>query len=226
MHLAILMANTDESAFAQAHPDDGEKFTALLHSVRPDWQIDVFSVKDNIFPSSLDFDGLLVTGSPASVHDDRPWIAPLEALVRDAVRRKIPMFGACFGHQIIAKALGATVADNPDGWVLGRIETTFLASGKRVPIYAAHTEQVTSLPIGARPMAHSVGCPIAGFEIEDHVLTTQYHPEMSQAFVAALLQAFSDDIGQEVTAKAATTLTQETDRYALAEWIATFFERT
>lgn len=224
MRLAILMTNTDESTFAQAHPKDGQKFSELLWRVRPDWEFEVFSVKDGIFPASLDFDGLLITGSPASVHDGADWIAKLEALVRDAIAQKIPMFGACFGHQVIARALGAEVKYNPEGWVVGQITTEFTPDGKRYPIYAVHKEQVTTLPDGARTVARTHGCEIAGFAIEDHVLTTQYHPEMSEAFVAALLEEFAEEIGEDVTQKAAQTLGTPTDMDTLAEWIATFFE--
>jgi GMP synthase-like glutamine amidotransferase len=224
MHLAILMTNTDDSPFAQEHPDDGQKFATLLHRVRPNWQIDAFSVKDGIFPKSLDFDGLLITGSPASVHDDAAWISALESLVRRAIAQKIPLFGACFGHQIIAKALGATVEDNPTGWVLGKLETEFKQSNTYVPMFAAHKEQVTSLPTGAHRVAQTDGCPIAGFAIKNHVLTTQYHPEMDRQFVTALLDEFADDIGRDITAAAAKTLTTDIDADALAEWIASFFE--
>lgn len=226
MHLAILMTNTDDSAFAQKHPDDGQKFTTLLHRARPDWRIEVFSVKDGMFPKSLDFDGLLITGSPASVHDDAAWIPKLEELARRAIAQKIPLFGACFGHQVIAKALGATVETNPTGWVLGRLKTEFEQINTSVPMYAAHKEQVTSLPEGAHRVAKTKGCPIAGFAINDHVLTTQYHPEMSHQFVAALLDEFADDIGRDITTAAAKTLTSDTDADALAEWIASFFERS
>lgn len=226
MHLAILMTNTDDSAFAQEHPDDGQKFTTLLHRARPDWRIEVFSVKDGMFPKSLDFDGLLITGSPASVHDDAAWIPKLEELVRRAIAQKIPLFGACFGHQVIAKALGATVATNPAGWVLGLLKTEFEQTNTSVPMYAAHKEQVTSLPEGAHRVAKTEGCPIAGFAINDHVLTTQYHPEMSHQFVSALLHEFADDIGRDITTAAAKTLTSDTDADALAEWIASFFERS
>jgi GMP synthase-like glutamine amidotransferase len=225
MHLAILMSNTDDSPFAQEHPDDGQKFTALLHRVRPNWQIDVFTVKDGVFPENFDFNGFLITGSPASVHDDAAWIPKLEELVQQAIAKQIPMFGACFGHQIIAKALGAPVEKNPTGWVLGRLETQFEQGNTSVPMYAAHKEQVTSLPNGAHRVAQTEGCPIAGFAIKDHVLTTQYHPEMDQQFVTALLDAFADEIGRDVTTAAAKTLTSETDLDALAEWIAAFFER-
>ncbi|WP_298864928.1 type 1 glutamine amidotransferase [uncultured Sulfitobacter sp.] len=225
MRLAILMTNTDESAFAQTHPKDGQKFSELLWRVRPDWKFEVFSVKDGIFPKTLDFDGLLVTGSPASIHDDAEWIGHLESIVREAAGKKIPMFGACFGHQVIAKALGGDVIDNPNGWVLGRIETQFLPQRTSVTLYAAHKEQVVSLPNSARIVARTPGCEIAGFAIGDHVLTTQYHPEMTGPFIAALLDAFAEEIGHDVTSEAAKTLTQGTDIAALGEWIARFYER-
>lgn len=225
MHIAILMTNTDDSAFGRAQPDDGVKFASLLHRVRPDWTFEVFFVKDGIFPDRLDFDGLLITGSPASVHDGAPWIARLEAMVREAITRKIPLFGACFGHQVIARALGADVGDNPEGWVLGRVETQIEPEGTPVPMYAAHKEQVLTLPEDAHVTATTPGCIIAGFAIANHVLTTQYHPEMTADFIAALVEAFSDDFGPEVTQTARASLTRSTDITALAEWIATFFER-
>lgn len=224
MHIAILMANTDDSAFGRAHPDDGQKFSALLHRVRPDWTFEVFFVKDGIFPTHLDFDGLLITGSPASVHDGADWIAQLEGLVRTAAAAKLPMFGACFGHQVIARALGAEVGPNPQGWVLGRVETQFTPDAQTVPFYAAHKEQVLNLPDEARIVARTANCAIAGFAIGSHILTTQYHPEMTHDFVAALLVAFADDIGPDITASAARTLDRDTDIKALAEWIAGFYE--
>lgn len=224
MRLAILMTNTDESSFAQAHPKDGEKFSKLLNSVRPDWQFEVFSVKDGDFPASLDFDGLLITGSPASVHEEASWIPRLEKLVRTASAARIPMFGACFGHQVIARALGSRVIYNPDGWALGCLQTQFVEEGITVPIYAAHKEQVQDLPAGARVVAQTSNCKIAGFAIDRHILTTQYHPEMTKDFIAALLDAFAPEIGPDVTSRAARTLDIEPDIRFLAEWIARFFE--
>jgi GMP synthase-like glutamine amidotransferase len=224
MRIAILMTNTDESPFAQEHPKEGQKFSELLWRVRPDWEFDVFAVKDDVFPATLDYDGLLITGSPASVHDGDNWIAQLEELVRDAVAQKIPMFGAGFGHQVIARALGAEVTYNPSGWVLGKITTEF-TSKTTVPLYAAHKEQVSTLPDGARIVARTPGCEIAGFAIADNVLTTQYHPEMTHAFVTALLEAFADDISHYITQKASQTLDEPTDIDALAGWIAAFFEK-
>lgn len=118
MHLAILMANTDESEFAARHRTDGEKFAQLFATLRPDWRFSVFSEKDGEFPASLDgIDGLIITGSPASVHDDGPWVAQLMSLIRRIRAEDRPVFGTCFGYQAIAMALGGTVSSNPGGWV-------------------------------------------------------------------------------------------------------------
>lgn len=224
MHIAILVTNTDESDFAQAHPKDGQKFSDLLWRVRPDWTFDVYQVKDGHFPDTLDFDGILITGSPASVHDGAPWIARLEELVRDALTQKTPMFGACFGHQIIARALGARVGYNPQGWVFGRVETEFLRTSQHTALYAAHKEQVLDLPAGAEIVARTDGCEIAGFSIGAHVLTTQYHPEMTGNFMSALIAEFADTLGWDIADRARGTMAQNTDMDALAEWIAQFYE--
>ncbi len=95
MHLAILITNTDDSAFARARPDDRRKFRDLIAPLRPNWQLTAFAVKDGVFPDDLGgFDGAIIGGSPASVLDDHAWIAPLMALIRDAHARKLPLYGA------------------------------------------------------------------------------------------------------------------------------------
>ena len=110
MQIAILMTNTDESDFAQERPKDGEKWTNLLAPLRPDWEFPVYSVKDGEFPDDVSgFDGVIVTGSPASVHDGEPWINRLLEMIRESVSVSVPVFGACFGHQAVSVALGGRV---------------------------------------------------------------------------------------------------------------------
>ena len=225
MRIAILMTNTDETAFAQRHAKDGEKFAALLHRVRPNWSFDVFSVKDGVFPSDISgWDGVMITGSPASVHDGADWIARLESLIRAFHHLGTPMFGACFGHQVIATALGGVVGPNPDGWVMGTVTTSFVEASQAVAFYAAHKEQVSVLPEGAVIVAETPGCRAAGFAIGNHVLTTQYHPEMSKSFIAALLEELREDLGDTVTDQAEASLATEVETDELAEWIADFYE--
>lgn len=223
MHIAILMTNTDESAFAQTRPKDGEKFTTMLQSVRPDWRTTVFAVKDGVFPpAGARFDGWLIGGSPASVHDGEAWIDQLFALIRRLVAEEQPVFGACFGHQAIAMALGGRVEKNPGGWVFGLVETDM--EDQPLRIYGSHLEQVTTLPTGARILGGNTDCPVGSFGIGAKVMTTQYHPEMTHEFISDLVEEYASDLPPEVATRARASLVRHADSARIAERIARFFE--
>lgn len=224
MHIALLMANTDESAFAQARPKDGAKWARLLAEVRPDWRLSVFSVKDGEFPDTLQgVDGWIISGSPASVNDPDPWVDRLMGLIRDIAGQGVPLFGACFGHQAIARALGGTVARNPGPFVLGLVDTQYDARG--LALYAAHGEQVTILPAGARVLARNAECPVGAFAIGDTILTTQYHPEITPDFMADLLDEVAGKLPDAVVDGARASMLRAPDRAAMADQIARFLER-
>lgn len=233
MHIAILNTQTDTSAFSQLYPDDGRKFAALISAVRPDWRYDVFAVKEDVFPADIAvYDGVLITGSIASVHDDKVWITRLQALVREIVAQDIPLYGACFGHQIIAAALGGKIEKNPKGWSFGVVDVEAVETPSWMEpacqtshLYSAHIEQVAVLPAGARVIASQAMTPIAGFAIGDNVATTQYHPEIDREFFAGLIAEFGDEFPPEVTQQAKNELDRPTDSQIYAEWMARFFEQ-
>ncbi|MDK3018968.1 type 1 glutamine amidotransferase [Pseudodonghicola flavimaris] len=233
MHLAILMTNTDDSAFAQRHPGDGEKFAALIRLARPDWRVTVFAVKDGIFPEDMSrFDGALITGSPASTRSGAAWTLRLFDLIRQMHAARQPLMGVCFGHQAIALALGGAVGDNPEGWAHGLLRAEMLARPdwtRDLPdvlrLYGSHCEQVTRAPEGATVLARSEGCPIAGFSLGQHVYTTQHHPEMERDFVADLTGEMAETLGPERGAQALASLAEPADTAAFAESIARFFEQ-
>jgi len=233
MHIAILVTNTDDSAFAGRHPRDGEKFRALLAPLRPDWKFAGYPVRDGVFPADLQgIDGVIITGSPASINDDFDWIDRLLALIPQIVAARIPLFGACLGHQAIALALGGSIAGNPGPFVFGTVETevlhqaSFMRRGPaRVRQYAAHGEQVVGLPDGATVLTRGPEGAIGGFAIGDRVFTTQYHPEMTPEFIAALIEELSDRLDPKVIAAAKTSLKDPADRQVLGRWIARFFDQ-
>jgi GMP synthase-like glutamine amidotransferase len=231
MHIAVLATNTDDSDFAARHPRDGVKFTALLHGARPGWQVTAFDLPKGDFPDTLQgFDGVLIGGSPSSVHDKDAWIARLMRLILQAYAAGMPLAGACFGHQAIAKALGGTVGPNPGPFVLGTAETEVIAPAPwmepvaRFRLAAAHGEQVTVLPPGAEVVGRTEGCPAACYRIGRRVFATQYHPEMTPAFLAALVGEFAPQFPAEVGEAARVSLELGAEGPRFAEWIARFFE--
>ncbi len=232
MHIAVLATNTDDSAFAARHPRDVEKFRALIAGVRPGWKITAFDLPKGEFPKDLQgFDGFLIGGSPSSVHDEDTWIERLLTVIRAAYAAGKPLAGACFGHQAIAKALGGTVGPNPGPFVLGTAETEVVSPAPwmdavaRFRLAAAHGEQVTVLPPGAEVVGITPGCPAACYRIGGKVFATQYHPEMTPAFVSALVEEFAPKFPAEIGEAAKASLALGTEGPRFAEWIGQFFEQ-
>ena len=230
--IAILLTSTDTSDFAKRHPDDGKKFTTLLQPLRPDWRFDVVSVKDGVFPASTDsYDGYVITGSPASVNGPEDWVEQLKLLIRDIEARRIPMFGACFGHQAIAVALGGSVVVADKGWGLGTASTHFERQAPwmepfrdHLVLFAAHQEQVHDLPEGAEILGGDTFCPIGAYRIGDHVFATEYHPEMTHGFIAELLDELDGKLDADTLARARSSLGRPAEGPFFAQWIVKFLE--
>ncbi len=147
-----------------------------------------WSVVDMEFPAGLDeAAGWLISGSRHGAYEDLPFIPPLEDFIRAAHRAKVPMVGICFGHQIIAQALGGRVEKYAGGWSAGRVEYDF--DGKTVPLNAWHQDQVVEKPDTARVLAETDFCRYAGLAYGDHGMSMQPHPEFDAEAVRLLLEA-------------------------------------
>jgi len=142
-------------------------------------------------PDLEGLEAILITGSAAGVYDAFDWIAPLEGFVRTAHDNKVPMVGVCFGHQLIAQALGGTVRKSEKGWGLGRhvydvAPSNGLIEGTRIAIACSHQDQVITPPAGARTILSSDSTPYAGLLYAGGTtLSVQPHPEFSVGFALA-----------------------------------------
>jgi GMP synthase-like glutamine amidotransferase len=139
-------------------------------------------------PDPTTLEAILITGSAAGVYDDLDWIAPLERFVRAAYEAKIPMVGICFGHQLIAQALGGTVRKSEKGWGIGChvydiVPGNGAIDGETIAIAASHQDQVIEPPAGATTILHSTFAPHAGILYGNGAaLSVQPHPEFTAAF--------------------------------------------
>jgi len=230
--LAILTTFEGDLPFLERHPDDGAKVAAGLRPWRPDWHFQRFAVSDDEWPQDLGaFDGLAITGSPASVNDERAWIDELEHLVREAFDTGLPMAGLCFGHQMIAAALGGRVAKSADGLRLGTATTRIdhpmpwmTPAASALTLFAAHDEQVVELPPGAQVIGGDAVCPIGAYAIGDRAFALQYHPEFSPAFMRDLFDAWAPTLLAVQADIGRAQIAQPVDSALAMRWIAQFFD--
>lgn len=183
-----------------------------------------FDVVDMEFPQAItDCDGWLITGSKHGAYEDHQFIAPLEVFIRDAYAADIPLVGICFGHQIIAQALGGKVEKFAGGWSIGRTEYDW--NGERIALNAWHQDQVTERPAEAKVYATNAFCANAALVYGNRVFTTQPHPEYGEDFIGGLIQHRGKGVIPDAQlAQAASDLDKPVDNPRIADQIARFFK--
>lgn len=147
---------------------------------------------------------VIVTGSHAMVTDGAPWSERSAAWIRKIVDAGIPVLGVCYGHQLLAHALGGVVGDNPRGKEIGTVDIRLSPQGRQDPLFAGlpatfaahacHTQSVLTLPPGSILLASSTMDPHHAFAVGRHAWGVQFHPEFSPSILKAYIQRHSGDL--------------------------------
>lgn len=232
MKVTILETGRAPGRLCEDYPRYPDMFVSLLSKADETLTFETVALVDGSpLPDPASCEAALITGSPAGVYDSTPWMAPLRDFVREAFKAKTPMIGVCFGHQIIADAMGGVVRKSEKGWGVGR--HTYDITDRRwwmnepraaISLSASHQDQVIQPPKGAATLARSKHTEHAMLAYESApVMSLQGHPEFPDSFVAALYGARrGKSLPDGMVDAALESLGQPEDNALVAGWMVRF----
>ena len=225
MKLAILETGRPPGDLAQRFGD----YPAMVRELLGEgFEADSFDVAaGKLLGDPSGYDGYLITGSPAGVYDDLPWIEPLLEFIRSAKTQK--MVGVCFGHQAMAEALGGHVEKSAKGWATGLHTYSVIGNEPwldpvpQIAAPASHQDQVVAQPPNTKVIAQSGFTRYAALAWSDRpAISFQFHPEFAPQFAKALIAARRDRLPDPDGAIA--SLDAPNDNARVGEWIRRFLK--
>jgi len=232
MKMGILDAFPPESSTVNWNDTPVDTYIRFLESVKTPFEYQGFLVAQGQFPESASVcDAYLITGSPKGAYESDPWIGDLERFIQDCYQAGKKLVGICFGHQILAKALGGRAEKSNKGWGLG-LNTFELCAHKpwmtEIPdqcaLYFVHQDQVVDLPQKAELLGGNDFCPNLFYTIDNQALGIQGHPEFGTEMMREIVNGREETVGTQVYQSAMNSLNNGTpDNQLFARWIVNFF---
>ena len=209
-----------------------EMIHRLLDAARVEAELRVYRVWEGELPVATgECDAWLTSGSRVSVFEDEEWIRDFGEFIQALHTDERKTVGICFGHQMIAQALGGETRRAESGWGIG-VQPVTIHEQKHwmqppmesCRLLFTHQDQVMSLPEGAVLVGSAEHCPNAMFTIGDHILSIQGHPEYSRPYLRALIES-REAIIDPITFKAGlASLEMEHHRSEMAQWLRHFLQ--
>jgi GMP synthase-like glutamine amidotransferase len=222
MKVAILETGRPPGTLADEFGDYSAMLSQLLG---PGFETQSFDLQAGQLPAPAAHHAYLITGSPAGVYDPLPWIAPLQEFIRRAGDAK--MIGICFGHQVMAEALGGHVEKSDKGWGAGLHQyeivrdEPWMDGATEIAAPASHQDQVVRQPPNTEIVAASPFTEFAALSWTDRpAISFQFHPEFSPAFAKALIEKRYDVVPNPGAAIA--SLDAPNDNARVGGWIRNF----
>jgi GMP synthase-like glutamine amidotransferase len=230
VRIGILETGGPPPALAPRFGDYPAMFQRLLGA---DYDYATFAVEAGVLPGRPEAcDAYVVTGSPAGVYDDLPWIDPLKRFLVEA-KGRAALVGVCFGHQIMAEAFGGRAAKSDRGWGVGlhsyaiQHRRPWMDDAPAIAVPVSHQDQVVERPPAAEVLGGSAFTPYGVLAYSDQpAISFQCHPEFEPAYAEALVKGRRGDrLAPELADAAVASLHQPDDRARVGEWIRRFLAR-
>lgn len=175
------------------------------------------------FPTPEHYNGFIISGSEKGVYDNCDWMEPLRNYLRTLRDRQIPVFGICFGHQVMAEAYGGKAVKAEHNFVVGA--KLYTEGGNTYFAHAMHQDQVIEIPPAATITASADYCPVAALTYDFPACSVQFHPEFDRPLVADAIEAFEGDLltSSEAVAARRSIADDTVEQTLYAAEIAEFF---
>lgn len=230
MRIGLLQCDDVLESLQVAYGNYPEMFTELLLTQYPDAQIRVYRCMDGELPEALDeCDTYITSGSKYGVNDGLPWIDALQGCMARMWEQGTPLVGICFGHQLMAKALGGQVIKSPKGWGVGMSFNQVLARKSwmdpwqdKLDLIVSHQDQVSLLPPQAEILASSEFCPYYLVQYGRHFMSVQGHPEFCKGYSSDLMAARRGVIAHARLREGQASLSAEVDAPVMSSWVINF----
>jgi GMP synthase (glutamine-hydrolysing) len=199
MRIVILVSGTTVPAIAQRRGDFDRWIRERTGRAWPGAWASRDLRSQGPLPGPRDADAFVITGSSSSVTERAPWMLRAEELVRQIAAARVSMLGICFGHQLMAQALGGEVRRSPRGREIGAVrvervadDPLFAGLPRSFDVHATHVDAVVTPPPGAQILATTALDPCAAFRVGDRLRGVQFHPEFDADIMRGYLRARAD----------------------------------
>ncbi len=235
MKLGILNAIHPDESKVNWHGTPIDAYIRFFQSVNAPFKYAGYRVAEGQFPvSPTECDAYVITGSPRGAYESEAWIIELMQFIQDAYQAGVKLIGICFGHQILAQALGGRVEKSEKGYGFG--QKKFDVTEKKAwmtdapdhcSLYFAHQDQVMALPPEAELLGGNGFCPNGMYEINGRVLGIQGHPEFTSSIMEDIRVMVKDIMEPGMYETAVSSLQNaQTDNQLVGLWIVNFLTTT
>ncbi|GGE44621.1 GMP synthase [Halopseudomonas oceani] len=233
MKVGLLQCDDVNESLLPAHGNYPEMFELALRKRLPQMDYRIYPAHKSELPGDPhECDVYLITGSKHGVYEEQEWIRELERFITQLWDLRKPLIGVCFGHQVMATAMGGQVEKSDRGWGVGVSFNQILEPKPwmqpvqdKLDLIVSHQDQVVELPPQAQVVASSDFCPNYLLQYGSHFLSVQGHPEFEKGYSEALMDMRSLTIPPARVRAGKVSLHADLDSDLMFDWIINFLRQ-